>query len=308
MRLRPYLELIRLPNVFTAVADVLLGYLLIHETLATPAVLGLLVAVSVMLYAAGMVLNDVYDVEVDRRQRPHRPIPSGRVDAGLARRLGFVLLAGGLVPACGAAWLAGRWAPTGVAALLAGLIWLYDAPLKRTPLAPLAMGGCRMLNVVLGMSVAGWPAHRMFWLVAAAVGVYIVGVTWLARTEARESSRPQLAMATLVLLAGLGLMAWFPQEADAMLPPESVPRYALAAPHRWHLLWALLSALIGWRCVAAVLDPVPELVQPAVKSAILSLIVIDAAACFAVRGMEYAVLILLLLAPTLFLGRRLYST
>ena len=31
------------------------------------------------LYAAGMVLNDAFDAELDARERPERPIPSGRI-------------------------------------------------------------------------------------------------------------------------------------------------------------------------------------------------------------------------------------
>ncbi len=62
------------------------------------------------------------------------------------------------------------------------------------------------------------------------------------------------------------------------------------------------------RPVAAIAEPIPKRVQLAVKECILSLVVIDAVACYAVRGVPWAVVILLLLLPTLFLGRWIYST
>ena len=64
--------------------------------------------------------------------------------------------------------------------------WLYDRRLKGTLIAPLGMGACRFLNVLLGMSAAAEPWYEVHWLIAAAVGIYIAGVTWFARTEAEQ--------------------------------------------------------------------------------------------------------------------------
>ncbi len=312
-RVQAYLELFRLPNVFTAMADIFLGFLLTHHALQPTGVFLALLAASSSLYLAGTVLNDYYDRLVDAAQRPHRPIPSGRISPLAARWLGFVLLLLGVA----FAWLAGAWveAPVSairggvVASLLAITVWAYDGYLKQTPLGPPAMGTCRFLNVLLGMSAAAGPWQTMHWMVAAGVGVYIVGVTWFARTEAVTSSRPQLALATGVMAAGLVLLARFPMVGDKLaMDHVSFPHYALSDPDRWNLFWVVLAVLIGWRCVMAVIQPVPLRVQAAVKHCILSLIMLDAACCFAVRDMPYAVAILLLLVPTMFLSRWIYST
>ncbi len=88
--LTPYVQLLRLPNLFTAMADVAMGFLFVRASWAwNPApinlrpigawVLALLALASALLYAAGVVLNDVFDLERDRRERPERPLPSGRV-------------------------------------------------------------------------------------------------------------------------------------------------------------------------------------------------------------------------------------
>jgi len=306
--LRAYLELMRLPNVFTAMADVAMGYLFIQQAdwrfdlWRDSWTLGLLLATSSLLYIAGMVLNDVFDRTIDRHERPERPIPSGRVSVAAARRSGFALLVLGVVFASNAAVERGQWRPAGVALLLAGAILLYDAWLKRTPLGPPAMGACRMLNVFLGMSAVAVPLTAAHWLVARGIGVYIVGVTWFARNEATASRRVPLALATLVMLAGIGMLAWFPRWSAHVVP------LLQREPQRWYMLTGALGLLIGWRCLRAIAEPTRERVQMAVVHGLLSLVVFDAVACYAVRGVFWASMILLLLAPTMLLGRRVRMT
>jgi 4-hydroxybenzoate polyprenyltransferase len=307
-RLRALAELVRLPNVFTAMADVLMGYLFTHDDLSRWGEFALLLAGSCVLYMAGMVLNDYFDRHVDAQERPDRPIPSGRIAPGLARRLGFAMLLAGGALGWTASAVAGDWKCAVVATALAAMVLAYDCVLKQTPLGPLAMGCCRALNVLLGMSAAPGAWHEIHWLVAGGIGTYIVGVTWLARTEARTSSRWQLLAATIVVAGGIGLLAWFPSCDNGDLPPVSRPSFALVKSANWYLLMGVMGWLIGWRCLRAVFDPSPAMVQAAVRHCIFSLVMLDAAACLAVRGPFWAIAILLLLAPTMFLGRWIYST
>jgi 4-hydroxybenzoate polyprenyltransferase len=302
---RAYLQLVRLPNVFTALADVLMGYLVTHAGLGPWPPLVLLLLSSGLIYSAGMALNDAYDVEQDRRERPQRPVPSGRVSLQSARRLGFGLLGTGVV--CG--WLSGLGAgsawPGLVAAAVALLAWGYDAVLKRTPLGPLAMGGCRTLNVLLGMSLAErWTPPLL--LVAGSLGLYVAGITWFARREAAVSRRMQLAGATLVMALALGALALLPW-VDARAPVPALAAGSSAA-ERFPLLIAVLALLILRRCFLAVIDPAAPRVQAAVRQAIFSLVVLDAAVTLAACGPLWATAVVALLAPTLLLGRWLYAT
>jgi 4-hydroxybenzoate polyprenyltransferase len=301
-RLRGFAELLRIPNVFTAAADILLGFLFTHRELTPALQLALLLGSSALLYSAGMALNDYFDRQRDAHERPSRPIPSGRVAVSTARAVGFTLLAGGVALACAAAVSAGQPRPAIIATALAALIVLYDAALKSTPLAPLGMGGCRALNVLLGMSLLAGPLQTVNYLVAAGVGVYIGGVTWFARTEATESSRPALVGAIVVMMAGLGLLVAMPRWATVDYPLD------IAAPDRWYLFWAVVAILTGWRCGLAVLAPEPAIVQSAVRNCIFSLIVIDAGACYAAQDSLHVILIAAMLAPTVLLGRYFYST
>lgn len=308
--LRSYLQLVRMPNVFTALADVMMGFLVTHDpapfpTLRLPATFWALLAASACLYSAGMVLNDVYDLEADRRERPQRPLPSGRISHSFARALGFLLLLAGVALAFLASYLSTTLRGGCVALLLAVAIVFYDGVLKRTPLAPLVMGSCRMLNVLLGMSAAAsW--HEMHYVIAAGIGIYITGVTAFARTEAQQSNRLRLALGTAVMLAGIGLLASYPNWADALLDEVSQPRFA--DPARWPLVWTMVGLMIGWRCLWAVFDPAPNRVQYAVRNCIFSLIMLDGMVTFGVRGLAWAVAVLLLLLPTMYLGRWIYST
>jgi 4-hydroxybenzoate polyprenyltransferase len=304
-----YLQLMRLPNLFTAVADVTMGFVVAQPLSAQAglgpwqwASLGTLAAASVLLYAGGVVLNDWFDLEIDRRERPERPLPSGRIAASTARRLGWTLLWLGVGVASGAVCLVGHFRPGAAAAMLAAAVVVYDAWLKRTPLGPLAMGTCRMLNVMLGMSAADAPLRAGEWLVAGGIGVYVAGITWFARNESRRSARGRLAAATAVMVLGIAMIAWFPRWPGHVLP------VVRRQPALWYSLAAVLGLWILRRCLGALLDPSPKSVQRAVSFGVLYIVTLDSLACYAVGGPYWAILVLLLLAPAMVLGRRIRAT
>lgn len=310
-----WLKLLRLPNIFTPAADVMMGYLVMHGMLRPGLHFGLLVAASCLLYLSGMVLNDVFDVDVDARERPDRPIPSGSVSLTTGKSIGWGMWLLGIAVACMASVISGDVRPGAIGLLLAVCIVLYDYTLKQTPLAPVAMGTCRMLNVLLGMSLgraalapgeisglnglSGWAAAH--WLVAIGIGTYIAGVTWFARTEARTSSRLQLASATIVLLAGIGLIASLPTWRASDMP-------LVVASRGWCLLWLALALLIARRCVLAIIEPTPPRVQSAVRNCVQSLIVLDAAITAGYVGIFWGCAILLLIFPTMLLTAWLNAT
>jgi 4-hydroxybenzoate polyprenyltransferase len=297
--LKPYAQLVRLPNVFTAFADICMGALAAHILPDKWLAFVLLLLSSGCLYCAGMVWNDFFDIDQDRKERPFRPIPSGRVPRKRAGRLGAGLLMLGI----GLATLAGvsagewNWLPVGVALALVVAILLYDAWLKRTWAGPLGMGSCRFLNVLLGVTVAGegaapWAVHA-----ASVVGLYIVGVTWFARTEARASKQSTLFGAALAMLGALFL---------ALPMPLWLPSPAESSPLFPYLLVAL-GLFVGIPAGEAVARPAPAQVQAAVKRALMGLVLLDAVLATALAG-AIGLVILILLIPAMYLGRWIYST
>jgi 4-hydroxybenzoate polyprenyltransferase len=308
-----WLKLLRLPNVFTAVADVMMGFLITHGELEPAWQIGLLIAASCLLYLSGMVLNDVFDAEVDAREQPRRPIPSGRVSLSAAKALGWAMLASGVLVAWFLSYMANDARPGAIATLLAVCVVLYDGVLKQTPIALLVMGACRSLNVLLGMSLAHFsqptadgemlvsrPWHLGEWLIAAGIGVYIVGVTVFARTDAQASSRGRLIAGLAILLGGMGLLAAVP--ALSQFPSLIVRQDG------WYLLWLLLALITARRCVIAIMQPTSDRVQTAVKHCVHSLIVLDAAICLGFAGAVWGFVVLALIFPTVLLAGWLRAT
>jgi 4-hydroxybenzoate polyprenyltransferase len=309
-----YLQLFRLPNVFTAAADVMMGYLFVQRGLDPLPVFLCLLGASCLLYTSGIVLNDVFDIDIDRQERPKRPLPSGRISPLRARRIGFALLACGWLLAVLASLLANQdgswleWRPAAVASLLVVAIVSYDAGIKETPLGPLLMGLCRALNVLLGMStgggagtwLGGWGPHQ--WCVAGGIGVHIAGVTWFGRGEAGVSRRGPMLFGLLVMAAGWWLLASFPVYA----PPGF--ELQLRSVELWYLLLALLAIPVLRNCAVAVVSPGPTPVQQAVRQGIWTLIWLDAAVTVAVVSVPWALVIVCLFVPMFLLGRWVYST
>ncbi len=301
-KLFAYLQLFRLPNVFTAISNILMGFLFTKgwpcEGIGITYFL-FLCAASCCLYIGGMVLNDFYDFETDLEERPQRPLPSGRINRAWAQKLGFGLLAAGILLAAFPGF--GTFQPKSglIAAALAVAIYLYDSLAKQTAVAPILMGSCRSLNILLGMSCGILATDQL--LVAIGIGVYVAGITWFARCEAKNSSRNMLMFGLGVMLVGIAILGAWPWYSEKVLP-------LLAAKIRWPTLLVLLVTSVVRRCMIAIATPEPENVQNAVKHAIFSLVVLDAAVVWAVLGPYAALVVLLLLLPTMFLGKWIYST
>jgi UbiA prenyltransferase family len=172
-----WLQIARISNTPTVVSDTVAGAVLMSAAAPAGTVAEVAIAMAV-LYTAGMVLNDVADADVDRRERPERPIPSGAIRPGTAIGVFCGLVGGGLT----------LLAAQGVEPLLAGiglvaLIIVYDFWHKGNPLSPVLMGACRaMVYVVAGLAVAG-ELNAELWGAAAVMLVYVVGLTQVAKAE-----------------------------------------------------------------------------------------------------------------------------
>lgn len=296
-----FLRLVRLPNVFTAAADSLAGWLLVGGSLAEwPRWLPLALA-SMALYAAGMALNDFFDRDVDRVERPARPIPSGAVSPELAVAIGVA----GLVIGPVLAWLSGSPVALRVALLLAASVLAYDAGLKRTVLGPEVMGACRGLNLLLGMSHAAALGGPVAWLAAGSYGLFVTGITWISRSETETGqTRNLLTGLTLQNLAMLGLAAAALQPGTFPHPPAGLALIPLEGLP----VLLLVALVVNLAANRAIYQPIPKVIQRAVKTGILSLIWILVGLVASVRGPAPAAAVAALWFPAYLLGRWLYST
>lgn len=256
-RVGTYLQLLRPANVVTALADVLAGTAAVGAPWS-PALLWLLPGTA-SLYAGGVVLNDFFDRDLDAIERPERPIPSGRISSTAAARLGAGLLGAGLLCAAAAGPV-----PLVVGGVTAALVVLYDAVGKRHGLlGPVNMGACRAANLAFGMAAAPAALPARSWLLVLPLA-YIAGVTVISRGEVGGGKRP-VAAAALGLVAGV---------SGAMLGVAATGR-------NWASLWAFLLALaMAARVVPAFWqawrNPTPGPIRAAVRTGVLSLVLLDA--------------------------------
>ncbi len=289
--LKATLQLCRIPNVFTAISNVLAGIVLARGGTLELQDLRL-VAVSALMYLAGMVLNDYFDRDVDAVESPERPIPSGRVPAIFAFALGAAFLAGAGLLLSG---LGEQVQLVGIG--LGAAILAYDAHLKNTPLGAPTMGLCRTLNVMLGFAVVPWPADWM-WVLPVGLGMYTAVISYLARDEvvglaferSRAASRMMLAL-FVVFLAFVALMT----------PAQHAASFLLASP--------FLIAL-GFRGVKLFAPLTRDSSGPSVGRAIgggiLLMPGIDAAVLACAGHHGWALVALALTLPALYLKRWYY--
>ena len=200
-----HLSLARISNAPTVVSNVLAGAAL--ASVAATVTLGgvvLLVVAMVLYYTAGMYLNDLFDLELDRRERPERPLPSGQLTEREA--LGATVLLFSVGTFCLS--LLGT-APLISGLILVALIVFYDAWHKSNPLSPVLMASTRVMVYVTAF-VAFSPVLTfalIFW--ALLLGLYIVGLTFIAKTETRTlTGYWPAALLYLPALIGALVLPW----------------------------------------------------------------------------------------------------
>ena len=185
-------------NIVTAISDVLAGTAIAllfvpdGSTLEWPVLVALIMA-TIGLYGGGVVFNDVFDADLDARERPERPIPSGKVSVGGATKLAMALFFVGVV----AAGVVGML-PAVIALSIVIMCLLYDKWAKHHPVAgPLTMGLCRGLNLALGMSYS-LAALGEVWFLAFVPVVYIAAVTTISRGEVHGGQRAPLYLSAVL--------------------------------------------------------------------------------------------------------------
>lgn len=214
MKLRVFLELARISNLPTVWSNAWMGFfagaVVLGYTQSTrpiqinasdliphlPQLLLILVLIALpmsLIYTGGMVLNDYLDRNLDARERPTRPIPSGRINPKTAFWIAVGCLGMGWL---GITWFERMylwpdykpWRTSAFSGVLIITIVVYNLNHQRSALSVLLMGMCRGLIILTCASTKIPPVQHWSWWVfvalpAATLVLYTIAISIVARRE-----------------------------------------------------------------------------------------------------------------------------
>ena len=324
---RQYLLLIRVPNLFTIPSNILAGYFATISTANADVDLLLsLIVSSVLLYVSGIVLNDYFDINVDRKERPSRPLASGRITKRSALLLAVISIVAGNILA-----LSVSWTSFIISGSLTLVIFAYNYRLKRNAISnPLAMGLARFLNVVLG----GSPAlglvltnDLILFFVGYCLFLYIAAISLLSRKEVSDTiiffSRSSwipivLSASTIVLIIVsillVGIYGYF--RFDFIFNLIVFSCVMSGSFLRLCVTLKRLTESTGEKPYKLNEEGIRDIdgmgasreIQRTIKTMILSIIILDSIFLSGLVGIYTGLVVLLLVIPPIVLGRKLYVT
>jgi 4-hydroxybenzoate polyprenyltransferase len=273
-------RLLRIPNLLTVPGDPLAGYLLAAGSGAVlDRSVALVMVIALLLYMAGLIMNDVADVKIDARERPQRPLPSGGVDEMVARLVAVTFITFALLLA---RYLG--WAVVLVTLSLLVCLSTYNLFLKSTILGPLIMGLCRGLSLLLGAALVNLH-HPLVLVSAGGLTLYIMAVTLMARGEMGEGRSTWVGSLPLVAVAGISIvLLQFSPVTGVMQGRLGLVLFLLFS----------LTGLVAWKWK----EPVPA--PPLVGLLISAVLILQVALCIAAQAGAPALgagLVLLLFWP-----------
>jgi len=295
--IRDYLVLIRFPNLFTIPSNIIVGFsqLVLFPEAGIENLL-LLMTTSILLYVVGIIINDYRDLEIDRKERPDRPLPAGKISPRSA--LAFVFVA-----AISAIFLATL---VGIPSVLLAVILLitiiaYDCWLKNNFLGYFAIALARVINVVLGYSagitllISNQNEITRLSVILISTFLYVTAISYISRKEVESSPKKSNFQISIVLLS---------------LIPAILTFFTLSGIFKWDLFLSLIIfiGMLIKSLVGKYGSPNPEVTKKIVRNLVLSIIILDSTFLSGTLGFAYGLSLLVLLIPAVILSRRFYVT
>jgi 4-hydroxybenzoate polyprenyltransferase len=320
----PYFQLFRISNIFTVPPDIIIGFLAVSIYFGSSigysvSDLVTLIFSSVFLYIGGLVLNDLFDIKVDRLERPNRPLPSGRIKQGKAIQITVLLFSVALA-------LASLVNPTalGISMLLIAGIVAYNYKIKNGYFRPYLMAAIRALNVIYGASfifdipitsavsneqvvtpTSDYNPWMLLTLAASTVYFHIFILTSLSKSETvQEFSKDKIKLDIqnikviylifLIISVSIAII-FIPYKLDFLL---------------FILLYLFLINLLFNRALKKANDQgqEPALIQFVVKNMLILLIVLDSAFIAGAAGILSGSIVTMLTLPCLILSKKISMT
>jgi heme O synthase-like polyprenyltransferase len=256
----------------------------------------LLTITSVLLYVVGIIINDYRDLELDRKERPDRPLPSGKISGRNALAFAFIASILALILATFVS----------ISSVLLTMILLitivaYDCWLKNNILGYFTIALARVFNVVLGCSpgitilISNQNDLARISVILLSTFLYVTAISYMSRIEVESSPKNSNFQISVVLLS---------------VVPAILTFFTLMGFFKWDLFLSLVI-FIGMLIKSLVRNyrsSNPKVIKKIVRNLVLSIILLDSAFMSGTLGFAYGLSLLVLLIPALILSRRFYVT
>jgi len=283
--IRQYFQLVRFPGIFTAFTNILLGYSVVQGDNFGLYLLGPLLATSGCLFLAGMSLNDYFDYEIDKKERPQRPIPSGKIPRKNALSLGIIFL---IIANIFSIFVGLETVIVTIAMSL--LIFSYDFKIKNFPvLGILTLSSIRFLNVILGTSPA-FNSEIVY--IAIPLAIFVAGISIFARSEGSAYSRKSEILNLIFILVAIVIVIIIIFDKITIIQLGFLGLFIVSV----FLPYVILK------------DNTVKSVQKKITYHLLAITILDATIISAFAELFYAVVAILLYVPAYFIIRKLYVT
>jgi len=282
---KEYLQLIRLPGIFTAFSNVLIGYFFAISLNPQFDELPLLLITSGLFFSAGMIFNDYFDFKADQKNRPHRPLPSGKISKRTALYSGIIFLIIGNIVSfhIGTQTLL-------ISLCMTGLILLYNYKTKFYPFIGIFnLSIIRFLNVILGFSIISLSLEIIYYGIP--IAIFIGGISFLAKYEMRASivlHRRFNMILNVITITFVGILIINDFQIEFMI---------------FFCIFSFFSLYSFFQKDFSMSN-----IQKLVNIQILSIIFLDATLIVLLSSFYYGILISLFFIPAYFIGKKIYLT
>ena len=290
-----YFKLVRIPNIFTTVSNILLGYIFFtsidHFDFY---VIFELISISAFLYIGGMIQNDYFDIKIDEKERPSRPLPSNKISKKNALILIYISFSYSLI----ISFIIG-WYTLIITITMVTLIFLYNRFLKNTIWGCINMGIIRSLNVLLGASqsiflIAGGMFDTRFIIPLLSEFLYVSSITILSWNETKNflfdlrNNLPFIIIYVLIFTIGIFIIV-------------GTFNYSTLIP------LIIFSCFIVYSHISLLTKIATT--QKSVSLLITMIVILDIIFMTDIIGVYYSlILALVLIIPVIVLSRKIYMT
>jgi 4-hydroxybenzoate polyprenyltransferase len=292
-----YLRLVRIANVFTTVSNIILGYFFFTNINNLDYfIIVKLISISALLYIGGVVLNDYFDIKIDKKERPWRPLSSNKI----TKKNALVIITFSFSYSLIFSFIMGSNTFI-ITLIIITLIFLYNKFLKNTIYGPINMGVIRSLNIVLGASQSIFLLEDSillfdvrFLIPVFSEFFYVFAITILSKNETKEFFFNLYNIFPFVIIYLIIFFVFFFILLNIFNYLSLIPLLIFLSIISYSQI-TLLKKIIT--------------IQQSISYLIMLIVILDSVFITDIVGIYYSLtLSFLLIIPILFLSRKIYMT